>query len=172
MNLKDIKFGKKLKRVRTDAGVSLDDAARRIGCCKSSVVYYENDTISPSTQIAFHYSHFFQIPLNELFGRKAAKQYKKRRASISFKSHIKAKNGVSLGASRMRFDRNRKGIRLQEMADKINESFSRFDLDVQKLGKVETGTSPLRYEHAVAYSFVLSLLILANPDFPINDFVQ
>ncbi len=63
-----VDFGKKLKKLRTEAGLTQADLAARLNVTKAVVSYYELQERSPSPEILIKLANIFHVSADYLLG--------------------------------------------------------------------------------------------------------
>lgn len=67
-SVKKVNFGLRLKKLRTQMGLSQKILAERLGVTKSVVSYYESQERSPSPDVLIRYSRIFHVSADYLLG--------------------------------------------------------------------------------------------------------
>ena len=52
-------FGSRIKKIRIDKGITLTEAAEKLGINKGSLSRYENDVVEPSLSMAVKLARFY-----------------------------------------------------------------------------------------------------------------
>ena len=63
-----VNFGYKLRALRTAAGMTQDELAKKLGITKSVISAYENDMRRPSYEILIKLAHIFNVTVDYLLG--------------------------------------------------------------------------------------------------------
>ena len=63
-----VNFGEKLRRLRTEAGITQTELARRLNITKSVVSYYELQERTPSPDILIQLAKIFHVTTDYLLG--------------------------------------------------------------------------------------------------------
>jgi transcriptional regulator with XRE-family HTH domain len=97
-------LGEKLKKLRLDSKMTLQDVADKTGYSKALISRIENDSVSPSVSSLLKITAALQIKLNELFaaveGSKISVVKKGVRESSLLKNGVKVENLCSLSGGR------------------------------------------------------------------------
>ncbi len=62
-------FGKRLKKLREEKGISQEELGKIIGQKKSNISKYENDKLQPSIETIDTIANYFGVTVDYLFGR-------------------------------------------------------------------------------------------------------
>ncbi|MCG3728305.1 helix-turn-helix domain-containing protein [Vibrio cincinnatiensis] len=62
-----LKFGQRIKTIRTQLGITLEEASQRTGLARSTLSKIENEQISPTFQAMQKLAHGLQIDMPQLF---------------------------------------------------------------------------------------------------------
>ena len=63
-----VNFGEKIKALRTAAGMTQTELARRLSITKSVVCYYENQERTPSPDVLIQLAYIFHVTTDYLLG--------------------------------------------------------------------------------------------------------
>ena len=63
-----VNFGKKLKSLRKEAGMTQTDLAKRLGITKSVVSYYERQERNPSPDVLIQLTDIFHVTADYMLG--------------------------------------------------------------------------------------------------------
>ena len=63
-----VDFGKKLRRLRLQAGLTQAELAKRLNVTKAAVSYYENQERSPSPDVLIKIATIFHVTTDHLLG--------------------------------------------------------------------------------------------------------
>lgn len=69
-----VSFGKKLKELRQNAGLTQKQLAERIWVTKSTISYYEQSECNPSPEVLVKLAKFFHVTTDYLLGFEEKKQ--------------------------------------------------------------------------------------------------
>ena len=61
-------FGKRIKKLRTDRGLSMDALANALGLTKSRISMWENNGVVPRDDILIQLSQYFDVSIDYLLG--------------------------------------------------------------------------------------------------------
>lgn len=64
--MKDNIFGKQLKELRIEKGLSQQKLGEIFGFCNQTISFWENGSREPDLDTLVEISHFFEVPLEEL----------------------------------------------------------------------------------------------------------
>lgn len=64
--MKDNIFGKRLKELRIESGLSQQKLGEILGFCNQTISFWENGSREPDLDTLVAIAHFFKIPLEEL----------------------------------------------------------------------------------------------------------
>jgi len=64
-----IRFGEKLKELRKEFGITQQQLADALNITHSAVALYETNANNPSHEILFKMAEYFDISLDELYGK-------------------------------------------------------------------------------------------------------
>lgn len=65
--MKDNIFGKRLKLLRNEKGLSQQKLGKLLGFCNQTISFWENGEREPDLDTLLQIAHFFEVSLDELF---------------------------------------------------------------------------------------------------------
>ena len=96
-NFEEMKIGERIKQLREDQAVSLEDFARRVGVSPSVMNQIENHLVSPPLGTLIKIAHALNISVGDFFGGEKASYTIVRQGEQKKVSRFASKDGINYG---------------------------------------------------------------------------